>query len=145
MNRYLLQEALKYLKDISSFYGGHRSDKMDQLMLAIEIELEEPEQEERVCCGDYEKCTKPCTPRGRWQGEQNATAQFRKDAFAWDGDAWGELAKTMSRDFVERAKKNWESPPKVVDTITMAELRQTDLYRKVQTQLLRDIFRGNNT
>ena len=38
-DRELLREAFKYLKDISSFYGGHKSDKMDQLMLAIEIEL----------------------------------------------------------------------------------------------------------
>ena len=44
-DRELLQKAFKYLKDITSFYGGHRSDKMDQLMLAIEIELAEPEQE----------------------------------------------------------------------------------------------------
>jgi len=98
-----------------------------------------------VCCKDYEKCIKPCTPRGRWQEEQDATAQFRKNAFAWDGDAWGEMAAQMSRDFVERAKKNWESPPKDVDTITMTELRNTDLYRKVQIQLLRDILRDDNT
>jgi hypothetical protein len=117
----------------------------EALDAACKLKAELVKPEECVCCGDYERCLKPCTPRGRWQGEQNAAAQFRKDAFAWDGDAWGELAKTMSRDFVERAKKNWESPPKVVDTITMAELRQTDLYRKVQTQLLRDILRGDST
>jgi hypothetical protein len=23
-----------------------------------------------VCCGDYKKCIKPCTPRGRWLAEQ---------------------------------------------------------------------------
>jgi hypothetical protein len=115
------------------------------LAAAKELREELTKPEERVCCGDYEKCTKPCTPKGRWQGEQNASAQFRKDAFAWDGDAWGEMAAQMSRDFVERAKKNWEPPPKDVDTITMTELRNTDLYRKVQIQLLRDILKDDNT
>jgi len=114
----------------------------EALFVARELKAE---LEPQVCCGDYEKCIKPCTPRGRWQGEQDALAQFRKDVFAWDGDAWGETAAQMSRDFVERAKKNWEPPPKGVGTITIAELRKTDLYRKVQTQLLRDILRGDNT
>jgi hypothetical protein len=62
-----------------------------------------------------------------------------------EGKAWGEMAKKMSRDFMENAKKNWEPPPKDVDTITMTELRNTDLYRKVQIQLLRDILRDYNT
>ena len=26
--------------------------------------------EPQVCCGDYEKCWKACTPRGRWLAEQ---------------------------------------------------------------------------
>ena len=143
-DRELLRKAFKYLKDISSFYGGHRSDKMDQLMMAIEIELAEPDQEECVCCGDYERCLKPCTPKGRWLAEKELTKPKQKPV-EWDDDEWVKKAMEMSRDFVERAKKNWEPPPKGVGTITMAELRQTDLYRKVQTQLLRDIFRGDNT
>jgi hypothetical protein len=27
----------------------------------------------QVCCGDYEKCWKPCTPRGRWLANQQMT------------------------------------------------------------------------
>ena len=33
----------------------------------------QPEQEPvEVCCGDYHKCSKPCTPRGRYYGEKLA-------------------------------------------------------------------------
>lgn len=29
--------------------------------------------EPQVCCGDYEKCMEPCTPRGRWLANQQMT------------------------------------------------------------------------
>jgi hypothetical protein len=29
--------------------------------------------EPQVCCGDYEKCIKSCTPRGRWLANQQTT------------------------------------------------------------------------
>ena len=31
------------------------------------------EREAQVCCGDYEKCIKACTPRGRWLAEKELT------------------------------------------------------------------------
>ena len=31
------------------------------------------EREAQVCCGDYEKCMKACTPRGRWLANQQMT------------------------------------------------------------------------
>jgi hypothetical protein len=37
------------------------------------IELAKPE--ECVCCGDYEKCIKPCTPKGRWLAEKEFTKE----------------------------------------------------------------------
>ena len=58
-----------------------------------------------------------------------------------EGKAWGEMAKKMSRDFMENAKKNWEPPPKDVGTITMAELRQTDLYRHIRAELGGELVR----
>jgi hypothetical protein len=139
MSREIMQQALNVLEfnlPIIEDYGSKEQlTDCHRAITKLYKELAKPDQEECVCCGDYEKCTKPCTPRGRWQGEQNASAQFREDAFAWDGDAWGEMAAQMSRDFVERAKKNWESPPKGVGTITMAELRKTDLYRHIRAEL----------
>ena len=33
----------------------------------------QPEQEVCVCCGDYARCGKPCTPRGRWLANQQMT------------------------------------------------------------------------
>jgi hypothetical protein len=41
---------------------------LERATTIIEQELAKPE--ERVCCGDYEKCWKACTPRGRWLAEQ---------------------------------------------------------------------------
>jgi hypothetical protein len=33
--------------------------------------MAQPAQEPvEVCCGDYHKCSKPCTPRGRYYGEK---------------------------------------------------------------------------
>lgn len=31
------------------------------------------EREAQVCCGDYEKCMKACTPRGRWLANKQIT------------------------------------------------------------------------
>ena len=70
-------------------------------------------------------------------------AQPAQEPVAWDDDEWVKKAMEMSRDFVERAKARQQPPP--TDTITMAELRKTDLYRKVRMQLLRDILRDDNT
>ena len=37
----------------------------------IDKALAQPEQEPvEVCCGDYHKCSKPCTLRGRYYGEK---------------------------------------------------------------------------
>jgi hypothetical protein len=115
MSRELLQQALNAL--LISAPLGHAVEDYEyrhRLIKDIEAELAKP--------------------------EQDASAQFREDAFAWDGEAWGEMAKQMSRDFVERVKKNWESPPKSVGTITIGELRKTDLYRRMATQSLREAF-----
>jgi len=133
----------------------------EALAYAIELKLELAKSEERVCCGDYEKCWKACTPRGRWLAEQEVVkpeAHIVKWSIPVDpnnfgeplaqpeqelteeGKAWGEMAKKMSRDFMENAKKNWEPPPKDVGTITIGELRKTDLYRRMATQSLRETF-----
>jgi len=71
--------------------------------------------------------------------EQKPTAQSEQK-LTEEGKAWGEMAKKMSRDFMESANKNWESPPKNVGTITIGELRKTDLYRRMATQSLREAF-----
>jgi hypothetical protein len=39
------------------------------------------EREPQVCCGDYEKCMKACTPRGRWLAE-NELAQPEQEPVA---------------------------------------------------------------
>jgi hypothetical protein len=42
----------------------------EALAYAIELKVELAKPEPQVCCGDYEKCIKACTPRGRWLAEQ---------------------------------------------------------------------------
>jgi hypothetical protein len=42
----------------------------EALAYAIELKLELAKPEPQVCCGDYEKCIKACTPRGRWLAEK---------------------------------------------------------------------------
>jgi len=39
----------------------------EALFVARELKAE---LEPQVCCGDYEKCIKSCTPRGRWLANQ---------------------------------------------------------------------------
>ena len=42
-DRELLQQAFKYLKVFSRWLGGHRTEKMDSLMLSIEVALGQSE------------------------------------------------------------------------------------------------------
>lgn len=38
----------------------------------------------RVCCGEYATCDRPCTPRGRWQAQQEAKlAEPQGEPVAW--------------------------------------------------------------
>ena len=43
----------------------------EYLVAQLRQALAQPEPQ--VCCGDYEKCMKPCTPRGRWLANQQMT------------------------------------------------------------------------
>lgn len=61
-----------------------------------------------------------------------------QEPVAGAGGAWGEMAKKMSRDFVDRAKARQAPPP--TNTITIGDLRKTDLYLRMATQSLREAF-----
>jgi hypothetical protein len=68
MSRELLKQALDALKyHTANTYPFHLTNVAIE---ALKKELAKPEQEPQVCCGDYEKCWKACTPRGRWLAEQ---------------------------------------------------------------------------
>jgi hypothetical protein len=66
MSRELLKQALYALKYHS--IQTRPIDLTDETIEALRQELAKPEPQ--VCCGDYEKCWKACTPRGRWLAEQ---------------------------------------------------------------------------
>jgi len=59
-----------------------------------------------VCCNDYEKCIKPCTPKGEWLAKKELakTEQAEYDKLTVK---FGERAK----EYLEAAKKSWEQEP----------------------------------
>jgi hypothetical protein len=66
MSREIMQQALDALE-----YHTMQTrpiNHTDKAIEALKQELAKPEPQ--VCCGDYEKCWKACTPRGRWLAEQ---------------------------------------------------------------------------
>jgi hypothetical protein len=72
MSRELLRESytmLLFLPYTASENKQARRDLLDRL----NDELAKPEPQ--VCCGDYEKCIKPCTPKGRWLAEKEFTKE----------------------------------------------------------------------
>ena len=104
MNRELLQQALDALR-ISAPLGHAMEDYeyRHKVIKDIEAELAKPEQdkplrlspmyeyghihdaaqpEPQVCCGNYEKCWKACTPRGRWLAEKELTRP-EQEPVAW--------------------------------------------------------------
>jgi hypothetical protein len=76
MSRELLKQALDVIIELYNDRGDVCDQNKnlfvlaDQTIAALEAELAKPEQEPQVCCGDYEKCWKACTPRGRWLAEK---------------------------------------------------------------------------
>ena len=70
MNRLdLIIDRLEHCKGLTQIDRMHLKKA-----LAAARELKALAQSEpQVCCGDYEKCIKPCTPRGRWLANQQMT------------------------------------------------------------------------
>jgi hypothetical protein len=80
----------------------------EALAYAIELKLELAKPEPQVCCGDYEKCIKSCTPRGRWLANQQTT-RFEQEKGQFVGGIpevsqqreWVGLSINEGRDFFE--------------------------------------------
>jgi hypothetical protein len=62
-----------------------------------------------VCCNDYEKCIKPCTPKGRWLAEKEL-AHLEQVDYEKLTAKFGEQAK----EYLVAAKKNWEPEANIV-------------------------------
>ena len=87
MSRLIMQQALDALDIAQSLL--EKSRHHDQILNAyksLRDELAKPE--ERVCCGDYEKCWKACTPRGRWLAEKEL-AKPEQEPVAYRKEAHG--------------------------------------------------------
>jgi hypothetical protein len=74
-----------------------------------------------VCCNDYEKCIKPCTPKGEWLAKKEL-AHLEQVDYEKLNAKFGEQAK----EYLVAAKKSWEPnqrpvawlhPDKKVDVI----------------------------
>ena len=79
MSREIMQQALTVLKAWDAV-AWRTLDTIE----GLEAALAQPEPQ--VCCGDYEKCMKACTPRGRWLAE-NELAQPEQTPVAWMQDS----------------------------------------------------------
>jgi hypothetical protein len=73
-DREIMQQALTVLKAWDAV-AWRTLDTIE----GLEAALAQPEPQ--VCCGDYEKCMKACTPRGRWLAE-NELAQPEQEPVA---------------------------------------------------------------
>jgi hypothetical protein len=67
MSREAMQKAFQIIGMLKPDNFVHRQ-LQGEAWDALRQALENPEPQ--VCCGDYEKCWKACTPRGRWLAEQ---------------------------------------------------------------------------
>lgn len=68
---------------------------------------EQPAQEPvEVCCGDYHKCSKPCTPRGRYYGEKLAPQRPWVGLTAQEAaDCWTTSATKTWHNFESKLKE----------------------------------------
>jgi hypothetical protein len=74
------------------------TEPMGEKAIAAAYELK-LELEPQVCCGDYEKCMKACTPRGRWlEGKE-----LRKEWVGLTDDEIWECQKLGLSDDVYKA------------------------------------------
>ncbi len=54
---------------------------------------EQAQPEPQVCCGDYEKCMKPCTPRGRWLAEKELAKPEQEELIQFKDGKWSYVRK----------------------------------------------------
>jgi hypothetical protein len=108
----------------------------EALAYAIELKLELAKPEPQVCCGDYEKCIKACTPRGRWlaekelvKPEQEPVAWMYKGNFHdFDPSEWASPEFVVTPLYTAPPRKEWVG---LTDADLMKEFGYTD-------ELLRD-------
>jgi hypothetical protein len=99
----------------------------DKAIEALKQELAKPEPQ--VCCGDYEKCWKACTPRGRWLAEKEL-AKPEQEPAAW-------MYKGNFHDF---DPSEWASPEFVVTPLYAAPPRKPwqELHKDEIKQIVND-------
>jgi hypothetical protein len=71
MNRLdLIHDYLDSIGEVTFAHQGMAGVERLNKALAAARELKAVQLEPQVCCGDYEKCMKACTPRGQWLAEK---------------------------------------------------------------------------
>ena len=81
--------------------------------------VRQDEREPQECCGDYEKCWKACTPRGRWLAEK----ELRKE---WVGLTDEELSETYNDLYTQYTRDNVN----IADFILIARTIEAQLKEK---------------
>ena len=69
--------------------------------------VRQDERKAQVCCGDYEKCIKACTPRGRWLANQQMT-RLEQEKRQFVG---GVPNVSQQREWVGLTSEDWENTP----------------------------------
>jgi hypothetical protein len=116
MSREIMQQALdkfEHLWEIG-IDAEYKVDLMPEIR-ALRAELAKPEPQ--VCCGDYEKCWKACTPRGRWLAEQELAKPEQELAVQ---HLWECLGRWSSYLVVNGTQANMAPPNWLLDAVIAA-------------------------
>jgi hypothetical protein len=143
MNREIMQQALDALKyHTEHTYPFHLTNVAIE---ALQKELAQPEQEPQVCCGDYEKCWKACTPRGRWLAEKElakpeqepvATVKFIHNKKAPDVDWHCNICiRDGAKLYTSPPRKEWVGLTKHEIWECQKPGLSDDVYKLIETKL----------
>lgn len=94
----------------------------------LQAVLAQPEPQ--VCCGDYEKCMKACTPRGRWLANQQMTRLEQEK-----GQFVGGIPEVSQQ-------REWVG---LTDTDLMKEFGYTDELLRDTAYRVEQLLKGQNT
>jgi hypothetical protein len=111
-----LAEAADYTRHPDYDWPAYFSRQVADAITALRAALQPTDAAEDPCCGEYERCTRPCTPRGQWLGERKARAALEAQQEPKPA-AWQERVELSPGEFSEwfetRSEWNMRRPREV--------------------------------
>ncbi len=99
-----LRAAIQEAAQRSPFSAFTHAALWDELSNAL-TELEQPPPL-RACCGEFTKCERPCTPRGRWEQATADRVEREKNAVKYFGKV-AELDRRQQFEAMARPLIKW--------------------------------------